>query len=132
VPSLCAILIALVTSLGITQAAYGGTITIEWDRSPDPTVAGYRVSVGTAPGAYTETFDVGSATSFVYQAQDTRLYYLAVASYAEGPLRAASGYPEGTPGAAQATQRLLSSPGIVNNQDDVLPAEHVKLMALVP
>ena len=86
VPSLCAILIALVTSLGTTQAAYAGTITIEWDRSPDPTVVGYRVSVGTAPGDYTETFDVGSATSFVYQAQDTRLYYLAVASYAEGPL----------------------------------------------
>jgi hypothetical protein len=43
------------------------------------------VYVGTSPDDYSQTFDVGDATSFVYQAPDSRLYYLAVASYAEGP-----------------------------------------------
>ncbi len=84
-PTLCAILIAFVTGFGTPQAADAATIAIEWDRSPDPTVIGYQVSVGTAPGVYTETFDVGPATSFAYQAQDSRVYYLAVASYAAGP-----------------------------------------------
>ena len=83
---LFAILIALLVSLTITDAARAGSIWIEWDRSPDPSVIGYRVSVGTSPGVYTQTFDVGSATSFVYQASESRLYYLAVASYAAGPV----------------------------------------------
>ena len=69
------------------SAADAGTVWIEWDSSPDPAVVGYRVSVGIAPGVYTESFDVGPATSFVYQARDdSRIYYLAVASYAAGPL----------------------------------------------
>ena len=82
---LCAFLIALVIGFASVETAQAGTISIEWDRSPDPTVVGYRVSVGTSPGVYTETFDVGSATTFVYIASESRPYYLAVASYAAGP-----------------------------------------------
>lgn len=81
--TLCALLIA--SSVLFTAAsAHAGSIAIEWDRSADPEVIGYQVSVGTTPGVYTETFDVGSATSFVYKASDLRVYYLAVASYAAG------------------------------------------------
>ena len=82
--TLCALLIAS-SVLFTAAAAHAGSIAIEWDRSADPEVVGYRVSVGTTPGVYTETFDVGSATSFVYEASDSRVYYLAVASYAAGP-----------------------------------------------
>ena len=97
-PLLCAILIALFVVGVSATAANAGALWIEWDRSPDPRVVGYRVSIGTSPGAYTATFDVGSATSFVYLAADERLYYVAVASYAAGrvvgPLSApVSGYP---------------------------------------
>ena len=60
-------------------------MTIAWDQSQDPSVVGYRVYVGPAPGLYTETFDVGDTTSFVYKAVENRLYYLAIASYAAGP-----------------------------------------------
>lgn len=81
----CIALTALLLSVVAVGPAEAGTIWIEWDRSPDPTVVGYRVSVGTSPGVYTQTFDVGFTTSFVYQAPETRLYYLAVASYAAGP-----------------------------------------------
>ena len=82
---LCALLIALVIDAASAATANAGTIAIEWDPSPDPSVVGYRVSVGTSPGVYTETFDVGSATSFSYQATGNGTYFLAVASYAEGP-----------------------------------------------
>jgi len=81
--TLFAVLIASFV-LFTAAAAHAGSITIEWDRSVDPEVIGYQVSVGTTPGVYTETFDVGSATSFVYEASDSRVYYLAVASYAAG------------------------------------------------
>ena len=90
---LCAVLLAISTILA-ADSAHGGTIWIEWDRSADPTVVGYRVSVGTAPGVYTETFEVGSETSFVYRAdQDDRIYYLAVAAYAAGPVVGALSAP---------------------------------------
>jgi hypothetical protein len=82
--TLCALLIAS-SVLFTAAAAHAGSIAIEWDRSADPEVIGYQVSVGTTPGVYTQTFDVGSATSFVYEASDSRVYYLAVASYAAGP-----------------------------------------------
>ena len=81
------VIVFAIATLAAAQTAHGGTIWIEWDRSPDPSVIGYRVSVGTAPGVYTETFDVGGQTAFVYQArEDNRVYYLAVAAYAPGPL----------------------------------------------
>ena len=90
---LCAFLIAVLVSIASAGAAQAGVIRIDWDRSSDPGVVGYRVSVGTAPGVYFQTFDVGSATSFTYQAPENREYYLAVASYAAGqvvgPLSAA-------------------------------------------
>jgi hypothetical protein len=82
---LSAILIALFITLSFADPARAGAIWLEWDRSPDPSVIGYRVSVGSSPGVYTQTFDVGSTTSFIYQAPESRLYYLAVASYAAGP-----------------------------------------------
>ena len=83
--SLCVALIAALFSLALADSAVAGLIAIEWDRSSDPSIIGYRVSVGTSPGAYTETFDVGPRTYFVYVAQDSRQYYFAVASYAAGP-----------------------------------------------
>jgi hypothetical protein len=48
-------------------------------------VTGYRVSVGEASGVYTQTFDVGNVTSFVFASglPYTR-YYFAVAAYAPG------------------------------------------------
>ena len=83
--SLCIALIAIALTVAFAGRADAGLVAIEWDRSPDPAVIGYRVSVGTSPGNYTETFDVGSRTFFVYVAREARTYYLAVSSYAAGP-----------------------------------------------
>ena len=78
---------ALLTILltGITPA-HGGTLTVAWDPSPDPTVMGYRVYVGTASGAYTEIYDVGNVTTFSYNAAEGTTYYFTVAAYAPGPV----------------------------------------------
>ena len=74
---------ALLTTLlvGVTSA-HAGTVIIAWDPSPDASVIGYYVYVGTTSGLYTETYDVGSATTFSYNA--TSRHYFTVAAYAEG------------------------------------------------
>jgi hypothetical protein len=42
----------------LARTAAAGTITVAWDLMLGANVTGYRVYVGTAPGRYTETFDV--------------------------------------------------------------------------
>lgn len=71
--------------VGVTPA-HGGTLTVAWDPSPDPTVMGYRVYVGTTSGAYSEIYDVGNVTTFVYNAAEGTTYYFTVAAYAPGPV----------------------------------------------
>lgn len=38
-------------------------MTLAWDRSPDPTVTGYKVKYGTSSGQYTSVIDVGNTTT---------------------------------------------------------------------
>jgi hypothetical protein len=65
--------------------AIGPFITIAWDPSPDPSVAGYVVYVGTESGKYTSAYNVGSRTSFVYpHAVVNRRHFFAVAAYSSG------------------------------------------------
>jgi hypothetical protein len=60
----------------------GPFITIAWDPSPDPSVMGYIVYVGTESRKYAAAFDVGTRTSFVYPyAAGNRRHFFAVASY---------------------------------------------------
>lgn len=78
---------ALLTSLlSGAASANAAPVTIAWDPSRDQNVIGYQVYVGTSPGSYSETFDVGLATSFSYSPRDESVYYFAVASYSAGPL----------------------------------------------
>ena len=78
---------ALLTTLlvGVTSA-HAGTVNIAWDPSPDSSVIGYYVYVGTTSGVYTETYDVGNATTFSYNAAEGSRLYFTVAAYAPGPL----------------------------------------------
>ena len=71
-----AALICLVAS--VSQAA---TFTVAWDANLEGDLAGYRVLVGTAPGRYNQTFDVGSATSKTLSLPDGTTYYIAVVAY---------------------------------------------------
>ena len=60
-------------------------VTLAWDASPEPSVAGYIVYVGNASGSYGERYDVGNQTSFVYTRVSTGVpYFFAVAAYVPG------------------------------------------------
>jgi hypothetical protein len=75
----------LALSLVAPVCASAADITLAWDANAEPDVAGYVVYVGTTPGVYTETEDVGTATMHVYSGgQAGTTYYFAVAAYAEG------------------------------------------------
>ena len=58
--------VAVLTAVAVcsTRAAGADTLNLAWDPNPEPNVTGYVVRVGTAPGAYTRTFDVGRVTTW--------------------------------------------------------------------
>jgi regulation of enolase protein 1 (concanavalin A-like superfamily) len=57
------------------------TVTALWEANPEPDIAGYRLSYGTAPGVYTTTIDVGKVTSWVLTVPDGPRYYFVVVAY---------------------------------------------------
>lgn len=86
VPVVIALGLVLILASSPRLFPESGTVTVAWDPSPDPSVVGYLVYVGTQSRHYTETFDVGLRTSFVYRRPlASATYYFAVASYAAGP-----------------------------------------------
>src|SRR5688572_982410 len=78
-------LYALLLCLAGAPDATAGILTLQWDPSPDSSVAGYTVYVGTQPGKYSTTVNVGSQLRFVLaDAQPGQDYYFAVAAYTSG------------------------------------------------
>jgi hypothetical protein len=76
-----------------TADASAQSLAVTWDASPDATVSGYLVFVGTVSGDYSERYDAGPTHSFAYEsAAPGSTYYFAVASYTAnrivGPLSA--------------------------------------------
>jgi hypothetical protein len=69
------------------QAVSAGSISIQWDANTEHDVVGYRVFIGTKPGTYAQSIDVGNTTTFVFNgALDGQRYCFAVAAYSAGPL----------------------------------------------
>jgi len=101
--------------LGGIRAEAANSLTFAWDANVDPQVAGYVVHVGTTPGAYSQSVDVGPATSFVYQpVAPGQRYCFAVSAYYAGPMHGPNsaelcGYGDQAP--------VLVSPG---NQSSVI------------
>jgi hypothetical protein len=57
-------------------------VTITWDPSPEPDVAGYKLYVGAESHLYHQIIDVGNRTTHtVTNLQDDRPYYFAVTAY---------------------------------------------------
>src|SRR5262249_5088501 len=84
------------TGAGLASCTLGNSIRLTWD--PNPVlegVLGYLVQVGTTPGVYTQTYDVGNQTTFVYStAQPGQTYYFGVTAYnatGNGPTSEVSG-----------------------------------------
>jgi len=68
------------------RAASAGSISVQWDPNTETDVVGYRVFIGTQPGVYSSSVDVGNTTSYVFNsALDGQQYCFAVAAYAAGP-----------------------------------------------
>jgi hypothetical protein len=61
--------------------------TLAWNQNPEPGIAGYYVYIGTTPGSYTTSIDVGKATRYIYtSAVPGGTYYVTVAAYMPGPI----------------------------------------------
>ncbi len=76
--ALCVFFLLVLTGVG----ASAEPLTLMWDPSPDASVQGYVVYIGSASRSYSSGVDVGSSTSFDLPALDgKKRYYIAVASY---------------------------------------------------
>jgi hypothetical protein len=63
-------------------AANAATVTLAWDQSPEPEVAGYKIYWGTSSGNYTSSKDVGKVTTGTITGLDEgKTYYFAATAY---------------------------------------------------
>jgi Fibronectin type III domain len=68
--------------MSITTAFSTPQVTLAWDPSVSPAVAGYRLYYGVSSRTYTNVIDVGNATSgTVSNLVDSTRYFFAVTSY---------------------------------------------------
>ncbi len=59
-----------------------GSVSIVWDPNTEADLAGYKVYVGTSPGTYSQTIDVGHVTTFtISDLTDGETYYFALTAY---------------------------------------------------
>ena len=65
----------------LSQAQTPQSVTLAWDPSPDPTVVGYLVYYGNSSGNYTQSFDVGNATTATVSNLTAGQYFFVVTSY---------------------------------------------------
>jgi hypothetical protein len=68
--------------LATCESAMAASVTLDWNASTSPSVAGYNVYFGTTSGNYTSKVDVGSATSITVSNLTAGLtYYFAATAY---------------------------------------------------
>jgi hypothetical protein len=75
----CACILVVVLCAGRAEAA---SVTLAWDPSTSPNVAGYTVKYGTVPGSYPNTINAGNTTSFTLSSLSNGTYYFVVQAYA--------------------------------------------------
>ncbi len=73
---------ALITSLcSLAFALPLEAATASWDRNPEPTVTGYRLSYGTQPGVHPTSINVGNVVTFQFFPPAGQRYYVVVQAY---------------------------------------------------
>ncbi len=73
--------------LASSVAAHAATVTLAWDRNPEPDIAGYVLYWGSQPGVYPYSWNVGTTTSQqVTGLADGTTYYFVVTAYNTGGL----------------------------------------------
>jgi hypothetical protein len=116
---------SLVAGFLVAGSASADSITLAWNSNSASDVTGYRVFVGLAPGAYTETFDVASSlTTFTYTGATNGVrYYFAVAAQAGDLTGVAS---------AEVSTDKASPFGLPTEGSRVSPAPAVSSLSLEP
>jgi len=72
----------------VSGSLEAATVTLQWDPNPEPDVAGYVVSYGTASGQYSATVDVGNQLQLQFaEPNPAAVYYFAVRAYNTSGLR---------------------------------------------
>jgi hypothetical protein len=70
-----------VAALASAVPAAADIVTATWATNPEPDIAGYRLSYGTAPAQYTTTIDVGNVTSQQVTLNPGARYFFVVRAY---------------------------------------------------
>jgi uncharacterized repeat protein (TIGR01451 family) len=74
--------VLLLILFGGTVEAATGSVTVAWDPNPEPTVAGYTLYFGLAPGVYDDSVDVGNVTTWTQDGLTVgQTYYFALSAY---------------------------------------------------
>ena len=87
------ILVFLVVAalVGMASASMQRRSAALWNANPEPNIAGYKLSYGTATGVYTTTVDVGKVTSYVRTGlTPATRYFFVVQAYNTGGLTSAN------------------------------------------
>ncbi len=72
----------------IAHGSYESTVKLAWNQNPEPNIARYELSYGTASGQYQQTVNAGLETrATVNGLEEGSLYYFAVAAISETGLR---------------------------------------------
>ena len=88
------------TILTVSSGGSGGTINLAWNPSTGPGVAGYKVYYGTASRAYSNSIDVGNATTYdLTGLTKGQTYFIATTAYDTSHNE--SGYSNEVSGVAQ-------------------------------
>jgi hypothetical protein len=77
----------LLCALTLNVTAEAATVTVAWDRNPEPDVQGYVVSYGTASQSYTIEVNAGNQTAYTFNlspSTPTRYYFVVQAYNANG------------------------------------------------
>jgi hypothetical protein len=75
--------LALLGAVMLSTSAHAATVTLEWDRNPEPDVQGYIVRYGTQRGVYTIELNVGNqvAHTLNLNPSTTTTFYFVVQAY---------------------------------------------------
>jgi hypothetical protein len=79
---LSSVLFLLVLFLFLTGSVHSAQVTLAWDPTTDPDVAGYRIYYGLLSAQYSSSIDVGNQTRYtVASLEDGKTYYFAATAY---------------------------------------------------
>ena len=80
--ALTAFVLASAAFLFATNFAHARNVTLTWDPSSDPSVAGYTLFYGTSSGNYTQSINTGNATSAILTSlTEGSTYFIVVTAY---------------------------------------------------